>query len=337
MLKNMGETLLARLDRGETGEDFPGDLTEYRRLLKEMGDTGDRIRAVEADALALREVEENIQDKERAWEERTGELAKRYTRLGELVLEAPGFAAFSVPYRKQLDSLLPKIKSLEERLAELEDREGDNVIKWIGKGARSMVIRSFLGKNQGNLQRTYAAAGEQFFRGGFPEAPAGGELSRVREETGKVRADLSKLEEGLALLRDERRKLGESFGVEGNPLKQIQGLEKNLLALGEQLDAVRAGYGERAADGAFDSFLEEGDRPPLETIGAARESIGEYEVQIEKLKASIAIDDERRKIAKMEGIIENHKRRIAASGRTIAEFEEQIAEANRRIQQLREV
>jgi tetratricopeptide (TPR) repeat protein len=337
MLKNMGETLLARLEDGENRGDFPGDLTEYRRLLNEMEAARERIRAVEADALAMREVEEDIQHKERAWEDQTRKLAESYTRLGELALEEPALAAFAAPYRKQLDSLLPKIKSLEERLEELEAREGGNVIRWIGKGAQGMVIRSFLGKNQGALQRTYASAGEQFFRGAFPEVSGSGELGRVREETAKIRENLSTLEEELTLLRGERRKLGESFGVEGSPLKQIQGLEKHLLALREQLNAVYAAYGKDAADGAFDSFLEEGDRPLLEAIGTTRKSIGEYEVQIEKLKAAIAIDDERKKIARMEGIIENQKRRIAASEGTIVELEEHIAEANRHIQQLQKI
>jgi chromosome segregation ATPase len=367
ILKDLGETLLARLDRREASgggaffadpaleERLRDNLEECHRLLRAIAVSEDDIKAINADMVRLREVEEIVARKEGETAGKSEKLSRLYTQLGESLLEEGGFSGPADEYRKQTAELILKISSLEDRLTGLEEKDGMNVITWIGKNAQGLVLRSFLGKSRNNLLRIYAAAGKQWILSGSPgspdgegeaHAPEGGsavlynaEIDARRGEIEGVRKNISALEEELAILKDERKKIVDSFGSGGRPIKKLQILEKQAEQTKEQLASVYRSFGGYAAEraGEFAPALEEQDCLLLDEAGKFRKSIGEYESQIEKLKASLAIDEERAEIKKMERIMEDHRLRIAASENTIAELKEHIAEANRHIQELQKI
>ncbi|MDR2020105.1 MAG: hypothetical protein LBQ14_04990 [Treponema sp.] len=368
ILEDLGKTLLLRIDgSADAREALTGtsgdpssleDLAEYRRILKEIADSEEYIKSIEADALRLRELEEGIFRKEQHNAEDARELSQLYTRLGELLLEDPGFSDFTEPFRRQIEGLVPKIKSLENRLEELEDGNQNNVFTWIGKSAQGMVIRSFLGKNQGNLQRIYLAVGEKFSSAGSREAIANPGVLSVWGEIDGIRQRVLEQNASLNVLRNERRKIGDSFGAEGGAAKRTHSLERHIAHSREQLRSLYLRYGGRIAEDAAAigvigevvaggaigvlekgpaSLLTDEDRLALDKIKQLRNTIGEYDKSIEKLKASLAIDEERDEIAKMEKTIEAHRQRIAVSNEAIGELERHIEESNRRIQELMEV
>jgi chromosome segregation ATPase len=340
MLEDLGESLLVRFSGEEAAlsprEDSPC-LAEYRRLLKEIADSEALIKTIEADVEHLKEIEEQITQKEQQNSGHTKNLSDSYARLGELVLQEPLFENFSASYRHQLETLLPKIGSLEERLAELEDKEGANLLNLIGKNAQRMVIRSFLGKSRENLRRLYQGAGERFINAGSRDLPAG-EIPRLLDDIDDGRKIASDIAADLALLREERRRIGDAFVAEGGPVKRVQGLEKHIGHIREELRKVYLNFGVQAADPShgeqFAGSFTEGDRLLLEKIEKGRETLTAYEVRIEKLKASLAIDEEKAEIEKMNRTIEEHKQRIAAGEKSIADLESRIETANRHIGEL---
>jgi chromosome segregation ATPase len=344
ILEDLGKTLLSRIDRRTdvpAGHASLGDLAEYRRILKEIADSEEYIRSIETDTLRLKELEEDIFRKEQHNSEDAKELSQLYTRLGELLMEDVGFSDFTGPFRRQIEALVPKIKSLEDRLEELEDGDQNNVFTWIGKSAQGMVIRSFLGKNQGNLQRIYMAVGEKFSSAGSQEPIANPGILSVWGEIEGIQKRIAEQNTALNVLRNERRKLGDSFGAEGGPVKRTQALERHIAHSREQLRSLYLIYGGKIAGGVLEeelaSLLTDGDRLFLDKIKQLRNTIEEYDKSIEKLKASLAIDAERAEITKMEKSIEAHKQRIAVSNEAISDLERHIEESNRHIRELTEV
>ena len=138
------------------------DIIEYRRLQKEITDSTSDIHSVEEQIRRLRELEEEIELKEREYREREKELAGIYCRLGKALLEdtTDAYADFSAPFREQAVALIAKTESLESRIAELDQKEKSNVFVWIGKGAQGLVLRSFLTKALENQEQLYRNAGE---------------------------------------------------------------------------------------------------------------------------------------------------------------------------------
>jgi chromosome segregation ATPase len=337
MLEDLGESLLTRLNGEETALPSPVGslpLTEYRRFLKEIADSEALIETIEADVEHLKEIEEQIAEKERQNSGHTKDLADSYVRLGELVLKDPLFEDFSLPYQPQLEALLPRMGSLEERLEALEDKKDANLFAVIGKNAQTVLFRSFLGKSRGTLRRLYQGAGEKFIRSGSRDIPAG-EIRVLVDDIDDRRKLASDIAADLALLREERRKIGDAFGAEGGPVKRIQGLEKHIGHIREELRKVSLNFGVQAADLSlreqFAGILTADHLLLLEEIKKGRDVIGDYEGRIEKLKASLAIDAEKAEIEKLNRAIEEHKQRIAAGEKSIADLENRIETANRRI------
>jgi chromosome segregation ATPase len=347
ILENLGRTLLSRIAGSSgaagaaEGRSSSEDVAEYRRILKEIADAEDYIRSIEADSLRLKELEEGILRKELDNSEQVKALSRLYTRLGELLVEDAAFSGFTGSFRRQIETLVPKIRSLEDRLGDLEDGNQDNVFTWIGKSAQGMVIRSFLGKNQGNLQRIYTAVGEKFSASGLEEPILNPGILSVLGEIEGSRKTILGLNSALNELRNERRKIGDSFGAEGGPVKRIQSLERHIAHSREQIRSLYLRYGGRIAGGGsedeFASLLTPEDTLALDDIKQLREIIEENDKSIEKLKASLAIDAERAEIDRMQKSIEAHKQRIAASNEAIADLKRHIGESNRRIQELMEI
>jgi hypothetical protein len=346
ILETLGADLLVRLDK-ENGSHFTEDLEEYRRIIKEIADSEEYIKEIEADTLRLRELEEDIIRKEKIYSEKNKDLSALYARLGEILLEEPEFSSFAGSFKGQLEVLITKIRSLEDRLTELEEGKNANIFAWIGKNTQGMVIRSMLVKSQGGLQRIYAAAGEKFASQNDREAyKTNSDVQTIMEQVLRLGEDLEDLGKALTLQRTERRKIGEAFAAEGSPAKKNHGLERHIVHAKEQLNALYLRFGVRIADGRegggesleIESYLtDSGDPMALDRVGTFREEMAEYDASIDKLKASLAIDAVREEIEKMEKTITGHKQRIAASEEAIAGLENQIEESNRRIQELMKI
>jgi peptidoglycan hydrolase CwlO-like protein len=159
------------------------------------------------------------------------------------------------------------------------------------------------------------------------------------------------LSAALTQLRTEQRRINDIYASDGGPVRKIQSLERHIAQSRQQLrDLYRrfgkqaeeaAGPGEAAgeaagAKGAADAAfpLEGDDELTLERIRKTRDIIRDYEVQTEKLKASLAIDEEQGKIARMERTIEDHRRRVKAAEEDIKGLSREIDEANARIRDL---
>ncbi|MCL2762440.1 MAG: hypothetical protein FWD36_04420 [Treponema sp.] len=164
LLVRFGEALLGRVPDSFEQESF-GEIAVYRKLRKNIADSEAAIQAVEELICRFREIEESIEDKEREDTACSRELAVMYGKLGKILLDSPSDdAGFCAPYRDQANALTTKVLSLEERLSGLEGTESGNVFTWIGKGAQSLVLRSFLTKAQDNLEQLRRNVGERYSR-----------------------------------------------------------------------------------------------------------------------------------------------------------------------------
>jgi len=274
-----------------------------------------------------------------------------YGRLGKLLLDAGGnYAAFCAPYRDQADALLTKVLSLEERVAGLEEREGGNVFTWIGKNTQGLVLRSFLTRAQDNLEQLRRNVGERYSRSDTVKV-SGGEADDVFPETAAIddlcaeieqkREQARTLSQDLAELREERRKISGSFYDEGDPLKQIQTLKNHIAHIRDDLKALYRRIGAEAAsiDGierrqVIDTLISSDDKEILDNAARINRLIHDDETAIEKLQASLAIDEEKAKIEKYRRMIQDKKDKIAQAEKSIMKYEEDIRISEASIEKL---
>jgi tetratricopeptide (TPR) repeat protein len=348
-LESLGETLFRRMEEKKvisdknvpaTGasEDTPqGALVEYRRLQKETADSREMIKNIETETLRLKEIEESLNGKEEENSVQIKELTGLYEQIGELVLDSRDHEDFSGLYRDQLDELLHKIESQETKLDELEDAGGGFFAR-LGGTAQSVVIKALLAKNQADLRKFYRTLGERFMAPGNPRQVDGGEIASLAEKTEELRRLSSALSAEIAALRGERRKAAEVLGIEGNPGRRIQGLEKHIAHTGDEIRGVCRRFGSYAVEDAWKDFynplLGEEDSSLLSQVGVLDESIRDTEERIEKLKTAIAIDEEKAEIEKIKAGIEVQRQRIAAAEEAIVEMKKRIAGAENHIEEL---
>jgi chromosome segregation ATPase len=337
MLENLGASLLSRQEQD--------DNSDYCRLTRDISDSGAYITAIEGDIARLKAIEDDIHRKDQENAALGKDLSRLFIRLGEYVLGeydlkgGDGIEAVK-PYQDQAEILYPKIKSLEERLEQAEDRSDGNVFTWIGKSTQAVVLRSFLGKSRNSLQKIFAAAGEKYSQSVSMEIDDGirpllGEIDTLKQEAAAIGAD-------LARLKEERRRINDASSPDGGPAKKILALERHIAHSREELRGVCLRYGREieAADDEEASaetavpLMDEADTRLLEDIRESRESIRKYDREIEKLKASLAIDEEKAAIARMEKSIKDHEGRIRAGEEAIASLTAQIKEADARIEEL---
>jgi DNA repair exonuclease SbcCD ATPase subunit len=339
LLERFGETLIVRAgdDSSPSRGEIPGleNLEEYRRLQREIADSEDSIKTIGETILRIKNLEEEIESREHQDAAQAKELAALYGRMGKLLLEDPAYGDFSAPWREEADTLVPKIQSLENRIAELDQKEGNNVFTWIGKSAQGVVLRSFLLKAEENLERVYRLAGEQFCRPDNPSAPATGALGELTRQIEELQGQSRARSEELSELRSERRKIGDSFGPGGSPEKQIQNLKKGINSYRDEIKALYRHSGAEAAGGNSAESGNDGEyQEILEGIKNLKESIRNNEGEIEKLKASLAIDEEKARIEKLRNSIEDQKKKIVQAEQEITDFENRIADAEKYIAEL---
>jgi predicted nucleic acid-binding Zn-ribbon protein len=354
LLERLGENLLSRA--GESGVE---NTEEYRRLKKEIADSEDSIKTVEEQIRRFRELEERISAKEQEDSAHSKELAGIYSRLGKTLFEENSdvYAVFTGPFREQAEALVVKARSLEDRLAELEQKEGSNVFTWIGKSAQGLVLRSFLTKTQENLEQLYRSAGERYSRDDARlETPAEGPAAFLLDELEQARNRAKSLSEDLVKLREEKRRISENFGAEGSPVKQIQTLKNNIAHVRDNLRILYRRFGAEASSiigpapegvdlseqarerkGFINALIDDDDRNILNEAARINSAIRDNERTIEKLRASLAIDEEKAKIEKCRRLIEDKRKRIAEAEKDIADFEESIKDSEKYIEELQKI
>ncbi|MCL2044244.1 MAG: hypothetical protein FWG89_08905 [Treponema sp.] len=365
LLTRFGENIFSRMDDSAlTDTSSFTEMADYHRFLKNITDSEISIQAVEEQVRRFKELEENIHAKTR--EESVGlkELSVMYGLLGKLLLDASDdtdgdYAVFCVQYRDQADALLTKVLSLEDRLADLEQREGSNVFAWIGKSAQVLVLRSFLTKAQENLEHLRRNVGERYSRRDTNEITDTVvqpdmnydqnvmDVESLCEEIQQKRAVSRALSQDLETLKEEKKNISGSFNSEGGPLKQIQTLKNHITRVRDDLKSLFRRIGAETASikidpendkserrQFLDSLLHDDDREILDDAARINESINNIETSIEKLKASLAIDDEKAKIDKFHKMIQDRKSKITQAEIQIAEFESGIKDAEANIEKL---
>ena len=353
LLEGLGESLFQRMGEADlfpadTGNTPAGIVTEYRRLQKEIADSGNTIGNLEADIQRLKELDDAISAKEGEKVRLEKEITEVYILMGKALLDTPEPGEFNDPLRLQKESLLARIGEQENKIRELEEREG-GILAWLGKSAQMAVSRALLAKNRSALERVYHTAGERFLSAGKgtgadrPQAEerdvsAAGQLDgEAAEKAGKLKMSLSLLDADLSGLKAERRKISDFFSIDGSPSQRIQRLEKHISHVKGELPAVCLRLGSFAAEGggkeALSSILTVEDGTVLDKVNSLNSRIAEWDLTINKTRTSINIDNEKIEIEKTKKAILNQRVKIAAANDAISDLEKQIAESEHRIEE----
>jgi chromosome segregation ATPase len=342
IFEDFGANLFARIygpeeSAAEHAAWASSEAQEYLKLKKDIADSEQLIRITESDTLRLKELEGYIHGKEEECAALSREAAEARVELGRRIHGDPAFAGITDSCRDRLDALADKIRVTEFKLDQADGRDGSNVFSWIGKNAQALALRAFLERDRASLEKTYESLGARLLRNGDELVPDH-EIAGLAEEAKGLEKRIEALKEELAQFRSERRKLSSAFSAEGGAVKRIQGLERHIAYVKDELKAVYRRFGEAAAEPAraedFAHVLNADDKPVLEKVELVRETIGEYCREIEKLKTAIAIDDEKAGIEKMQKSIRDHLERIRAAQESIADLEERIARAEKHITEL---
>jgi len=338
LLEGLGETLLARLETAEAAAGDPALLQEeYRRLMKHIADDEDIIRSIEADARRLQELSDALSRGDRQKTEQTKELSALYAELGQRLLADPALDTggdLLTLYRNQRDDALQRMTSQEEKLDELGQKTG-NVFTWVGKNVQSLAAKALMTKIESDLSRIYRAAGEQFLLAGADYEAAAEETRELAGRTAALRQAQAALTEELAALREDRRQLADALG---NPARRIQGIERQIAHSREEIRDCCRRFGALTREEAFTPYftplLTGEDIVVGEKIAALVEAVAETEGKITRLRAAIAIDEEKAVIEKLQAAVETQREKIAAAEKTIAALERQIAEARQHVSEL---
>ncbi|MDR2096168.1 MAG: hypothetical protein LBP76_11745 [Treponema sp.] len=342
--RNLGESHAPDADALAEREDVPEavrnakNAAEYLKLLKDIADTEALILKIEEDTARLKAVEEDIAVKEKIGKDYSRELSSNFTALGELIFNDPDFSAVVSAYEKQADDIVNKIRSLENQLEEIEIRADGNVFHRLGRNAKGLALRSFLNKNQENLQRIYRTVGEKYVLSSTREPSSNPDVEDLFEQIQEKRHAFQEVSAELAELRSERRKIGDVLGAEGNPVKRTGALEKHIVLDRHQILSVFAAFGAVVSDPveaeSFTDLLSVEDTEIITKINEEKDAVRNLETRIESLKASLAIDDEKAEIEKLNKAIGEQRQRIRNAERAIEEFSGQIAQSEKKIEEL---
>jgi tetratricopeptide (TPR) repeat protein len=341
LLVNFGENLYSRTREMQVEFD---DIIQYNVYLKDIAESNIAIGKVEEKNRRFKELEDTIERKEYEEKERARELAGIHRRLGKALLENIAFDDFTSLFREQADALSSKLESLESRIKELENKDGGNVFSWIGKSAQGLVLKSFLSKAQESQEQLYLNIGERFSI--RETAVTGeGEIALICSDIAQIR-DVSRVAlQELSTIRDEKRMISASFGIDGNPQKQIQNLKNHIGNVRENLRVLYRNFGAQAT-GIMDAEILPERKYFIDTIVAIEDgeiigravrlsqSIADYEKAISKLRASLAIDEERTKIDKFLRMIDDKKNKIIDLEKGIGDLEESVRDSEKYIQEL---
>ena len=164
-------------------------------------------------------------------------------------------------------------------------------------------------------------------------------MTAAAVKASELKTCLSSVAAELSGLKGERRNMGDFFGTEGSPSRHIQGLEKHIAHVKGEFPAVYLRFGSLAAEPAgkeaLASVMKEEDSVAVAKADAIKDQIAKRELEIEKIRTAISIDNEKAEIEKMKKAIANQQQKIASANDAISDLEKQIAETGRRIEELK--
>jgi prefoldin subunit 5 len=342
LLESFGESLYSRTKDMQVNFD---DIGHYKEYLNSIASTNTAIGKVEEKNRRFKELEDTIERKEHEEKERLRELAIIYRRLGKSLLEDGAYNDFTSVFREQADVLSSKLESLENRIRELEVKDGGNVFTWIGKSAQGLVLKSFLSKAQESQEQLYHNIGERYSSHDFAGGEEG-EIALLWAEVEKLREISRAAMDELSVLKDEKRMISSSFGIDGNPQKQIQNLKNRITEIRENLRNLYGTFGAQAA-GIMDAEIQPERKYFIDTIVTAEDgeiigravkmnqSIIEFESTIGRLTASLAIDEENAKIEKFQRSIEEKNNKIDEIKKAIGDLEGSVRDSQAYIKELK--
>jgi chromosome segregation ATPase len=334
-LRDLGRLLLERSQDGS----IAAMRTVYNRMNDETARLEAAVREIDRDAERVNEIDNEMADEERLNGEARQQLAAIHPNLGRLVMEEERFLTFSSPYRAQIDAIQQKIDSLNERIAEMNEKGNANIFARIGRSAQSLVAKSQLAKTRTSRERVYAEAGTEFVR----NQPDSGETGSAEWETLYTAAEALKHEvderdRRVAALKEKKQEIISSFGRDGNANRKRAELRRQL----DQLDRERADLylklGRKAEDPTAnlmpERLLDHEMTGILEDVARSRETVKDYEDQTARLRVSLEIDAERAEVERLTRLVAVQRQRIAAAEEIIVQHDKHIAEANKRIADL---
>jgi len=340
LLENFGENLYSRTKDMQAEFD---DIIQYKVYLQDIAESNVAIGKIEEKNRRFRELEDAIEVGEQEEKERAKEMAVFFRRLGKALLENPAYDDYTSLFREQADALAAKLQSLEVRISELDNKGGGNVFSWIGKSAQGLVLKSFLSKAQESQEQLYYNVGERY--SGRDSVSESIDIAGIRSEIDALREVSRNAMNELASLKDERRMISAGFGIDGNPQKQIQDIKNHIDEIREALRALYRNFGAQAS-GIMDGEIKPERKYFIDTIVTAEDgeiigravrlnqSIIDNEKAIGKLKASLAIDEEKAKIEKYKRSIEDKKNRIIDLEKGITDLEQSVRDSGNLIQEL---
>ncbi|MDR1929278.1 MAG: hypothetical protein LBQ44_01490 [Treponema sp.] len=334
-LEDLGKSLVERLEEARFSG---GEGGEYRRVSQEIADSEASIASIRGALARIKELDEEISVKAEERSNREEEAAVLYIRLGEGVLEGAFPDSGEIPGKKQLELILSRNNTLEERLQDLEDRGGAGFFSWFSRGVQTLVINSSMRKNFRQLDRIYLQAGKAYAQRAESRAPDQGtleEAAALLRDTLAQRRIIAELEGAAAELEEERRRIRNSFGFREKPSARIKTLEQRNFRRREDLRGLYLKVGEdAAAEKLSGADLADEDRAKLAEARRYKENADKDGREIEKLEAAIAVDQEREKIVKLERAVSGQKERIAAGERNLEDLNRRIEDAHERIKQI---
>jgi chromosome segregation ATPase len=311
-------------------------VVESGRIRAEIAALEKAVNGIAADMDRLKELELAISGAEAKKTSLEKEQKELCPTLGKLVISSGEYPAFCAPYKAELSELAQKHAETQEKLDGLQG--GGNILVRMGHGIKSATLRASLANTENAISRVYEKGGAEFARTmpSMPEKTADENLAAAMEHAAALRGEINETFLALTAQKDEKRRITDSFGPDGGPVKKTESLERETAKKNEELDAVFYRAGKKALE-----LADQGDAIPNggaeEILGAAKKSvsmIAEFESQLEKLRASIAIDDERAEIEKLQNGIVTLRTKIAAAESEIALNQRQIESAERRVQNL---
>jgi hypothetical protein len=362
---NFGEIIFVRMSDSAKFEQENAsvleELTSYERFQVDIANSQASIQVAEEDIRRSKELDAGIEDKEREKKDNATELAIVYGRLGKMLLGANdgSIIAFCAEYRDQNEALFTKVFSLEERLDELDKKEGGNVLTWIGKSAQNLVLRSFLSKAQENLEQLRRKVGEHYSRQSEGRLLSGetyndndGETSDdinvLCAEIEQKRVQSNVFSEDIVHLREERQQINGNYSSEGGPVRYINTLKNSIVNLQSELKVLYRRVGAESASirpmttsserkQIIDSLVIPQDQEIFDRASRINQNISDCDKEINKLQASIAIDEEKNKIEKLRKMIQDKQDKIAKAEKGIKELEEGIRDSEACIEKLRDL
>jgi hypothetical protein len=339
LLVNFGETLYSRAK--ENQPEFE-DFKQYNIYLQDIAESNLAITKIEEKNRRFQELEDAVTRRESEERERAREMSAIYRRLGKALLENSAYDDYTSLFKEQADALSAKLGSLEARIGELDNKEGGNVFSWIGKSAQGLVLRSFLTKAQESQEHLYHDVGERYSR--RESVSMDDEVAVILTEIESLRGISKTAMDEISSLKDEKRIISASFGIEGNPQKQIMSVKTHISQVNEALRNLFKKFGMQAAgiddditpDRKYyiDSIVTAEDSEIIGRAAKLSQSLAENDSAIIRLKASLAIDDEISKIEKYQRTIEDKKDKIAEFEKNIKDLGESVRDSEARIQEL---